>query len=1210
MQYLAQTFKRFFFTLVSFRIVRQTIFSLFSSVLILFSGVLYAETEPNNSCITSDPILAFGIYTGSDIGSSSEGDRDYFSFDVPANGTLQVTVNNHTNKLLNYSALTSPLCPSSKVGYIGNNASKVFTIPSTLTGRYIIFLEGDSDNVANTYDISAVFTPNVPSVGNDLKVTKVANVQEALIYDPFYYTISVSNIGDQNVTDINLTDTLPDRMKANLDMINGLTTDWTCMDENNDTTGEVGGVITCTFDNVLRPGDVSIFNFHVRAPDKNGTIINTIEVNSSLPDVDPTNNIDTETTFITNEVGTAEHLCYTERTEILNSDYNASCEMKGNFYYGNDCEAYVLVREYNATTILSDIKVYKMYAPETKGGSCEYSATTSGGGSSGECNDITNVNDYGSYTEGYAVDINKNLVNNVQILLKDKKTYNTPRIDGIAMFGDYITELGFHHTGRIYECNGTSEGGVEITTKADLIDTPIDAGNALTYNMYTSDTDGSLKFIQTMTAGAPSRDVIGVHLSKEGVAIPYLTDTGIPYTIVPYMSNNTCSLALDNIIDPNSGQQLVIEVPSGFYSSQGQMIVPAEVSKISRMQLIFVDPNSLSIEGQNCLANSSTTGNFARLAQCVNSEVQYKTAFGQDAWDRCGMDGGKPCLSDNGGYADPGDPSFDPTTDGIYVNELGCYMCTFNIQPSCTTDNFAIRPDRMEIGMTDPDAPDLLRSAKPYSLSLTAKYPVDGIYPNGSSIPTSTVVSGYTVQSHNYNSDLDSDVIRYFKNGLPDTAGVLAGTSDVNITQLAFMVGGLSSLSPFGPTTTPGMPDESVSVKYTDVGTIELNIYDKEWAAIDNDDTPMDCNTSHAHTYICTYDQVTFIPDSFKVDNIVLRNHRDSNFTYLSNDLNMSAPTDVTISAINADGDVTQNFRQGSLFYENPVRVDLNVTEWNPALSNNHPLDNDLVIHDIPTEQLLGFGGDDANGTHNITWDESNTSQRLLFNYARDNNQPVNPFRVPESDVNISVASTYTSTTGNTAIITGNGVENDDRNATFYYGRAKSSQDFYDVEGTVATTPITMLVYCDQFPTCTFFPNTIQLTGQTDLSNWWLSLDHNVTLGDGNITLENPPTVALGSGTATVDTDVNIDTNAQDGTIQVVRTDSGSVSVTFDILLDVSTPTSTNSWVIYNADSPILPPDPFYKVRFTGESGWAGIGETGHVLDINASTTKTKRLNW
>jgi hypothetical protein len=56
--------------------------------------------------------------------------------------------------------------------------------------------------------------------------------------------------------------------------------------------------------------------------------------------------------------------------------------------------------------------------------------------------------------------------------------------------------------------------------------------------------------------------------------------------------------------------------------------------------------------------------------------------------------------------------------------------------------------------------------------------------------------------------------------------------------------------------------------------------------------------------------------------------------------------------------------------------------------------------------------------------------------------------------------------------------------------------------------------------------------------------------------------------------------------------------------------TYTNEWLIYNANDPILTPSPFYKVRFIGTSGWAGYGDTGHVVETNASVKKHNRLEW
>ncbi|MBT8349164.1 MAG: hypothetical protein HKP62_06950, partial [Sulfurovum sp.] len=467
----------------------------------------------------------------------------------------------------------------------------------------------------------------------------------------------------------------------------------------------------------------------------------------------------------------------------------------------------------------------------------------------------------------------------------------------------------------------------------------------------------------------------------------------------------------------------------------------------------------------------------------------------------------------------------------------------------------------------------------------------------------------YTVIDHNFIDDLNTSTIRYFKNGAVDTDGLLHGSSDLNKSATAYMLAGLSSLTK----TQPANAEEIVQVTYDDVGLVGLEVYDENWAAVDNDDTPMDCNSSE-HTYICGDLNVTFIPHHFNVENIHLRNHKDGNFTYLSNDLNMSMHIDVNLSARNAYDGITQNFQQGSLYYENPLSVDINVTEWNASIpvTTRHPLGNGTHKHDIPTETLLGFGGSDANGTHLIPWNESDTTQQLMFNYTRKNNQTVNPFILNGTDVNITVQSTYTDLTGLTpsspVVIDGSGIA--DRNATLYFARVKSSQFFYDDVINSVQTPISVVVYCDTYPTCSELNNEVKINEPY----WWLSVEHNEATGDGNITLISPPTVITGAGNPTItpDTDVTV-IPAQPGVDTDVYVNSGattSLPMSVEIFLDTTPSTDTNSWLIYNTASEFSDPDPFYKVRFIGAAGWAGHGDTGHVVDSNTSAKKNRRLGW
>jgi len=97
-----------------------------------------------------------------------------------------------------------------------------------------------------------------------------------------------------------------------------------------------------------------------------------------------------------------------------------------------------------------------------------------------------------------------------------------------------------------------------------------------------------------------------------------------------------------------------------------------------------------------------------------------------------------------------------------------------------------------------------------------------------------------------------------------------------------------------------------------------------------------------------------------------------------------------------------------------------------------------------------------------------------------------------------------------------------------------------------------------------------------------------------------------------VSQNVNINTNAIDPNIIVNRGPNPTLPLTVEIDIDED-PALTNRWLIYNEDTDDTlqeSPSPLYKVRFIGSSGWAGHGDTRHVVESNASTKKNRRLEW
>jgi len=198
-------------------------------------------------------------------------------------------------------------------------------------------------------------------------------------------------------------------------------------------------------------------------------------------------------------------------------------------------------------------------------------------------------------------------------------------------------------------------------------------------------------------------------------------------------------------------------------------------------------------------------------------------------------------------------------------------------------------------------------------------------------------------------------------------------------------------------------------------------------------------------------------------------------------------------------------------------------------------------------------------------------------------NLPVNPFMLEMIEANITDTDNVT------------GKEEDDSNATFYYARVKPSKIFYDDEpAPAATTAITLVVYRD-IGTSDF---SLLFTPfkPTNEYDWYLSTRH--TSADGNVTLVSKEStqgsVAPTNPTITEGINTNIKITA--------------VSAGRPLIVDINL-TGTDPWLIYNPDTN-SEPNPFYRVRFIGEGGWAGHGDTRDVVEGNTNIKKNRRLEW
>jgi uncharacterized repeat protein (TIGR01451 family) len=431
--------------------------------------------------------------------------------------------------------------------------------------------------------------------------------------------------------------------------------------------------------------------------------------------------------------------------------------------------------------------------------------------------------------------------------------------------------------------------------------------------------------------------------------------------------------------------------------------------------------------------------------------------------------------------------------DSPYDNEYGCYQCLAQAigKVTCSTDNFAARPDRLNVTSTDYDYPNLFRSAQDYNTTVHAY-----VYGANTDSPDYNVTSANMV--------FDINTTKYNRNDMIDAAmaGTASFSGDFN------MSNGLSAKSGI-------IGSEVVGLKFDDVGKIDIHLEDQTWSAVDNDDTLKNCDSDG--TYVCGDTNLTFIPHHFDFNTLTITNNNGNpgSFTYLANELGqMAGRIETQMRALNKDGNVVQNFAVNPLWENNII-----VTPVVRKSTYIHPDANETTIANI----AVGFGtGTDANGTKTIAWNDTNTSTYLRFNFQRDVNLAANPFDVNGSDLNISIVSNYTdASNAHTADINGSrlgtGVEDlpytvvspGNGKSTFVYGRIipRDVRAFGDTVNVIASA------WYEVYNSSSI--NGTSLPASRNEPQWFINTLHDdvgTMDGDGNVTqwqAGSNPSVAL-----------------------------------------------------------------------------------------------------
>lgn len=455
-----------------------------------------------------------------------------------------------------------------------------------------------------------------------------------------------------------------------------------------------------------------------------------------------------------------------------------------------------------------------------------------------------------------------------------------------------------------------------------------------------------------------------------------------------------------------------------------------------------------------------------------------------------------------------------------------------------SSDNFAIRPNKLSITSISQE----LVSASDQEFSVRAQN------------YDTTASTGYSISDADYY--LDIDTIKYLPNNTIDNT--LSGNA--NITTYDFTNGYSNNLS----------------ISFDDVAKVKLIIEDRHWADVDSDDTPAECSATGR--YICGDTNATFIPSHFDISAVQLYNDSNASFTYLSNDLNISARIQLTITAKNALNEITQNFDSAS--WENNVNINMSVST----------VETPTLIANNINNTKLGF----LNGIATIAWNETDSSKDLTFNFSRATSTALNPFRVLGSEVTLDASSVYSTKTVNSTAATASS------QATFIFGKTNATRHrFEDSTGIVF---IYYEAYCDGTG-CdkSLLPNGDASTS-TDDPRWFKNTLHDSRFSSSKFTghIGTISQKYLTKTTLGTRTDSNLGR-----TTQIVNY-TGS-TYPYKVTMQNQAP----SWLIYNKYKAGADKNEF-EIEFNKSTGvsWAGKSNTNSSTVDTGSKKTNRRTMW
>jgi len=221
-----------------------------------------------------------------------------------------------------------------------------------------------------------------------------------------------------------------------------------------------------------------------------------------------------------------------------------------------------------------------------------------------------------------------------------------------------------------------------------------------------------------------------------------------------------------------------------------------------------------------------------------------------------------------------------------------------------------------------------------------------------------------------------------------------------------------------------------------------------------------------------------------------------------------------------------------------------------------------------------------------------------------DGSEGINPIRV--NFQNINATGREANSSADLTTHTPKGIQAHDTNVTFLYSKVTPQRKLYVTDQSSVLTPLHIIAYCDYGPLiCQGFDLNSSINVPHESSSWYLTSNlfrAGADLGTIDLSVayfgERPPGNAFLSEYHNAGFEV--DGSKDNLSVGLPAGDPRPVTVEVSYLLPASSP-----WLKYD------PASEYYRVRFIPTpTEWTGYGKTGHVVDDDISSVKTRRLEW